>query len=311
VQKLYRFLKSVKLAVVLIAWLAATGILSTLVPQGREPGFYLEVYHGLAGRLILASGFSRFFTSVLFLVPAGLFFVNLGVCTVDRFLREVRRPSRRRHGPDILHVGLLVLVVGAVLSFAGRQTGFVRLAKGDGVEMPGGRLLVLDDFSYTTYDDGRPRDWTSTVRVAREGRDEVPPFPIRVNHPLRLGRMSIYQVSHSVETLLAVTDPAGRDHLLAEGEEATHGGATLFFMARPQEGGQVVVRVQSAGDAEVLRLSAGDSAGGFSVQGLRDVDITGLEAVIDPGYPVVLAGLGLILVGLAVTFIGKTGVARS
>ena len=210
------------------------------------------------------------------------------------------------HGIDgtVAGGGVRLALLERCVEFA---PGDVRLAEGDRVEMPGGRLLVLEDFSYTAYDDGRPRDWTSTVRVARDGRDEVPPFPIRVNHPLRLGRMSIYQVSHAVESLLAVTDSAGKDHLLAQGEEATQGGATLFFMARPQEGGEVIVRVESAGGAEVLRLSAGDSAAGFVVQGLREVDITGLEAVIDPGYPVVLAGLGLVLVGLAVTFISRIG----
>ncbi len=310
-QKLFRFLKSVKLAAGLIAWLAATGILATLVPQGREAGFYLETWPGLGGRLLVGSGFSHFFTSVLFLVPAGLFFVNLAVCTVDRLLRELRRPARRRHGPDILHLGLLVLVVGAVLSFAGRQTGSVRLAKGDRVEMPGGRLLVLDDFSYTAYEDGRPRDWTSTVRVVRDGADEVRPFPIRVNHPLRLGRMSIYQVSHSVESLLAVTDPAGREHLLAQGEEASHGGAVLLFMAPTGEEGRAVVRIEGDGGSEVLRLAAGGTAGGFTVQGFRDVDLTGLSAVIDPGWPVVLAALALVLVGLAATFIRKIGDAKT
>lgn len=307
VRKLLRFLKSVKLAVGLIAWMALTGILSTLVPQGREAGFYLQSWPGPVGRLIVGSGFSRFFTSVLFLVPAGLFFVNLAACTVDRFLREIRRPARRRHGPDILHLGLLVLVVGAVLSFSGRQTGYVQLAKGDRVEMAGGRLLVLEDFAYLAYEDGRPRDWISTVRIERDGRDEVGPSALRVNHPLRLGRMSIYQVSHSVESLLAVTDPAGGEHLLGQGDQASQGGATFLFMARDADEDRAVVRIEAAGRTEVVRLSAGDGAGGFSVQGFRDVDITGLEAVVDPGYPVVIAALVLIMTGLALTFIRKIG----
>ncbi len=306
-RKLFRFLKSVKLAVGLIAWLAATGILSTLVPQGREPGFYLERWPGLAGRLLVGSGFSHFFTSVLFLVPAGLFFVNLGVCTVDRFVRELHRPARRRHGPDILHLGLLLLVVGAVLSFAGREAGYVQMVKGDRVEIPGGRILVLDDFSYAAYPDGRPRDWTSTVRVVRGSEVVVRAFPIRVNHPLRLGRMSVYQVSHSIESFLAVTDPGGREHLLAPGEQASHGSAAFSYMARGAEAGTAVVRVEQGGEPEVLRLAAGGTAAGFAVQGFRDVHVTGLEAVIDPGYLVVLVALALVLAGLSMTFIGRVG----
>ena len=285
-KKIFEALKSVRLAVGLIAYLALTGMLATLLPQGRG---------------------SRFFTSILFLLPAGLFFVNLAACSIDRFVRELRRPTRRRHGPDILHLGLLLLVVGAVLSFSGRQTGSVNLAKGDQVEMPGGRLLVLEDFARTTYPDGRPRDWVSTVRVERGGREEVRSFPLRVNHPLRLGRISIYQSSYAVETFLAVTDPTGAGHLLGQGGEVEHGGTTLFYMARAEDPGQAVVRIEGSAGAEVLRLPAGGRAGSFVVDGFRDVDVTGLQAVIDPGYPLVLAALALITIGVFVTMGRKIG----
>jgi hypothetical protein len=304
---LFELLKSVRLAAGLIAWLAVTGMLAALVPQAREAAFYGQAYPPLVGRLIVSSGFSRFFTSVLFLAPAALFFANLAACSLDRFLREIRRPSRRRHGPDILHLGLLVLVAGAVLTFAGRQVGSVQLAKGEGVEMPGGRLLVLDDFAYLAWDDGRPRDWISTVSVRREGKTEVDSYALKVNRPLRLGRISVYQVSHALESVLAVTDPSGAERLLAPGGEASHAGEVLSFMARDHGSGAAVVRLQAGGEVRVLHLAPGDRAGGFLVSGLRDRDISGLQAVVDPGYPVVLAALALVSAGLFLTFARKIG----
>lgn len=306
----FELLKSVRLAAGLIAWLAVTGMLATLVPQGREAAFYLETYPPLVGQIIVGTGFSRFFTSVLFLAPAALFFANLAACSVDRFLREIRRPSGRRHGPDILHLGLLVLVAGAVLTFSGRQAGTVQLAKGEGVQMPGGRLLVLEDFAYLAYEDGRPRDWISTVSVRREGKTEVDSFALKVNRPLRLGRISVYQVSHAVESVLAVSDPSGREQLLAPGGEASHAGEVLSFMARDPGSETAVVRLQAGGADEVLRIAPGDRAGGFLVSGLREVDISGLQAVVDPGFPVVLAALALVTAGLFLTFARKIGDTR-
>jgi hypothetical protein len=307
VRRLLQTLKSVKLAVVLIAYLAVAGMLATLVPQGLEADFYAGAYPKLLAEVVVQSGFTRFFTSLAFLLPSFLFFANLAACSIDRFLREIRRTGKRRHGPDVLHLGLLVLVVGAVLSFSGRQEGAISLSKGDRVEMPDGRILVLADFSYRTYPDGRPLDWTSTVDVEKDGRAEVRGFPIRVNHPLRLGGMSIYQVSHATERQLAVRDPAGTEHLLPQGGQAEHGGMALYYMAPEQGTGRAVVRLTRNSGAEVLRLAPGQEAEGFAVTGFRDVDVTGLEAVVDPGYPVVLAALALVTVAAFFTLARKIG----
>ena len=51
----------------------------------------------------------------------------------------------------------------------------------------------------------------------------------------------------------------------------------------------------------------GGRAGSFVVDGFRDVDVTGLQAVIDPGYPLVLAALALITIGVFVTMGRKIG----
>jgi cytochrome c biogenesis protein ResB len=142
VRKLFQALKSVRLAVGLIAYLAVTGMLATLVPQGREAELYLAAYPRLVAEMVVWSSFSRFFTSLKFLLPSALFFVNLAVCSVDRFLREIRRPEKRRHGPDVLHLGLLLLVIGAVLSFSGRQTGSVMLAGLREVDITGLEAVV-------------------------------------------------------------------------------------------------------------------------------------------------------------------------
>jgi hypothetical protein len=318
-RKILAFLSSIRLAVFLIAYLAGMGVLATLVPQGREPEFYAGAYPRLVAGLILGSGLSSFFRSWLFILPAFLFFANLSACTMSRLLREVRKAGPRRHGPDILHLGLMILIIGAVLSFAGRKEGFVRLAVGDAVALPDGRLLRLDRFEYLRYGDGRPKEWTSEVSVLKAGEAEIEAFPIRVNNPLKLGRLSVYQVSHDVESALGVrlagaaagaaaAPPGGAaiERSLAQGEEFEAGGASIFFMAPDEGRGKALVRLKDAkGGATVLKLGPGDEAGPFLVSSFGDRDLAGLEAVVDPGYPLVLAALILVGAGTFLAFIQK------
>lgn len=212
-QKILGFFKSLKLAAWLIAVLAVGSALATAIPQGLDAESYAAAYGKLLGGLVFRSGLADFFVSPLFLAPSFLFFANLSACTMDRLVRELKKKERRRHGPDILHVGLMLLVVGGILSFSGRAEGAASLAAGESAILPDGRTLRLDRLERRTYEDGRPRDWISTVSVLREGRTEIEGYPLRVNHPLRLGRLTLYQASYAQEGeiersgIKAVTDP--------------------------------------------------------------------------------------------------------
>src|SRR5208337_3560392 len=106
-------LKSVRLALALITYFVMTGILASLVPQGRDVSFYYSSLPVPLAALIVETGFRDFYGSVLFLVPAFLFFANLSVCSAYRFARELKKGRAGRHGPDILHLGLVLLLLGA------------------------------------------------------------------------------------------------------------------------------------------------------------------------------------------------------
>ncbi len=212
-QRILGFFKSMRLAVALIAILAAGSALATVVPQGLRSEEYIAGYGRTLGGILVGSGMSRYFRSPLFLAPAFLFFANLSACSVDRLIRELRKKGRRRHGPDLLHLGLMLLVIGALLSFSGRREGAVSLAEGEVAGLPDGRLLRMDRIDYLAYEDGRPRDWISRVTVLRDGKAEIEGYSIRVNNPLRLGGVALYQSSYGIEGgversgIKAVADP--------------------------------------------------------------------------------------------------------
>jgi cytochrome c biogenesis protein ResB len=197
VKGIVRFLASVRLAVVLIAYLGAASALSTLVPQGGAEAEYLALYGAFLGRLVALLGIGRFFTSPVFLVPAGLFVVNLGACAFARFARELGKGGRKNFGPDILHLGLLVLILAAALSAFGRIEGSADLAEGEALGISGGYVLRVNRIGYLAYPDGRPRDYVTAVDLYRDEKKLFENYEIRVNHPLATGGFSVYQAGYA------------------------------------------------------------------------------------------------------------------
>ena len=309
--KLFQRLKSVRLAVGLISYLTIAGILATLVPQGAAPEEYRSLYPGLLADLILQTGFDRFFNSILlFILPSFLFFANLSACTVDRFLRELRKKGPHRHGPDLLHLGLMLLVVGAVLSASLHQEDYMTLVPGSRVNLPEGAVLSLVDFRFEQYPDGRPKDWTSVFNLAdRDGKLVKDKFELRVNTPLRYGGITFYQASYTPYTVLEMRGRDGRPVELYQGEEIKLGDTAYYFMTLTGDpaaaGTRAVIRVDDGRAPRVIRAALGEPAGELSVSSFKQELATGIQAVRDPGYTLVLPAMILVALGTALTFIQK------
>jgi cytochrome c biogenesis protein len=323
---LYTFLRSIKLAVVLLILIAALSALSTLVVQGEEMEYYAQNYAPLLARLIVGLHFQNFFRSVLFLLPAGVFFVNLSVCTIDRMIRRTRSGAPRRLGPDLIHAGILILMIGGIISLIWKVEGYIYLSKGEYAELPDGYRLFLDSFEYTTYDDGRPRDYVSSVEVRQH--DEKPMnFDIRVNKPLKIGKLRIYQDSYSSTSTVILTDETGESYPLSPGEGFRVGDRFYFLMgvqpgaaAAPADGedegrdparslrtATLIFEELDGAGAPVGRHQVGMSGriDRFRIDDILTTDMTGLRVVQDRGFIPVLIGFIIIGIGLALTFIQK------
>ncbi len=256
---------------------------------------------------IVSSILSTFVHSLLFLIPVCLLAVSLGFCAVHRFVSRIRLSAPRRFGPDLIHLGLLVLICGGLLSALGRQEKTLSLAAGDEASIDSSRLIRLISLDVQRYPDGSPREWVSTVTVSTNGATEVAAFPIRVNSPLRLRGISIYQTSWETEGILDLR--RGGSRVRATTGQGFREGDTLWYFAsvEPAPAGLCAVFELWRGGAKVreLRVSAGDSLGPFAVIGVSSRNITGLKAVRDPGFPVVICALVIIALGLALAFIQK------
>jgi cytochrome c biogenesis protein len=285
----FKALKSIKLALALIAYLVIASVAASVLPRGAS-----------------------FYSTLYFLIPAFLFFANLAACSADRFAREIKKGGAGRHGPDILHLGLILLLIGAVLGQAAKAShpgweGYARLGRGDAVQLPNGDLLVLKSLASENYPDGRPKNWISTVELSRAGKTLIPSFDIRVNHPLRMGALSIFQSSFGSERVLELEGPASSKRSLAAGEYIDDGSSRLMLMSVDLESGTAIARAEKPQGATTIILSKGSKIGPFTVAGPREALLSGLQAAYDPFYPVVIAGFIFIGLGAFITFARRLG----
>jgi len=301
---LYNFFRSIRLAVVLILIIAGLSILSTLIPQGKDTAFYFHTYGAFWAQVILRLRFNEFFRSLLFLIPVGLFFINLSVCAADRLVNRERRKARRRHGPDLIHIGLLLLIIGAMFSVFGRREGLVYMGEGDEIRLPGEYTLRLLDYRYEEYENGRPKDWISTVEVSRDGEVLIASFPIEVNKPLKIGGINVYQTSFAREDRATLTDAQGTSRPITSGEGFEFEGAVVIFQGIE---GQAAVfeKWENHSLTEVYRIGVGERIGEYTVEALGSREVTGLKAVKDPGFIPVVIALIIASAGLTLTLIQK------
>jgi cytochrome c biogenesis protein ResB len=319
VRSLFGALRSLKLAVALIAYLAATGVLSTFLPQGREAAYYYATLPRFAADAVVKTGFSNFYGSLLFLVPAFAFFANLSACAADRLVRETKKAKAfRRRGPDILHLGLILLILSILFGQVAKlghpeAQGYVRLGVGEAVGLSGGRLLVLRKLRAERYADGRPKDWVSEVELRQGDKVLLPSYEIRVNHPLRLGGLSVYQSSYGTERALDLKGPSGETRSLAAGESIDTPSGRTVLMSVDVGAGVALAREEPApgaaapAEARIVSLRSGSMIGPFAVEGMEELALSGLMASYDPAFPAILASLAISALGMCITFARRLG----
>jgi hypothetical protein len=312
VNALYRFLKSVRLAIVLILVITALSLLASLIPQGRPDEWYQGSYSPALYGIIRFFGLPRLFSSVIFLIPVFLFTLNLGVCAADRLVRRVKNKAAPRHGPDLIHFGLLLLIAGGLVTGFTREEKTWSLAAGESAALTPTYTLGVLSLQSLKYDNGSPKEWTSTVRVTRDGKPDIPSFPIRVNKPLRLKGLSVYQASWAVQGTLDLRNSGGHSASATTGQGFRDGDFFWYFAeAQKSRDAWTIIAVQYAGKemkpVSTRVLKGGDVIGPFTITGITAREITGLKAVKDPGFAPVLAALGIVLLGLCLTFIQNRG----
>jgi cytochrome c biogenesis protein len=99
-------------------------------------------------------------------------------------------------GSDTVHLGLLIILAGGVISGLTSRRSGLELRVGKTVDVPHAAFRVrLDRFETEYYPQGAVKAWKSTVSVM-ENDAPVLTRVIEVNHPLTYKRFSFYQTSY-------------------------------------------------------------------------------------------------------------------
>ncbi len=254
--RMWKFLSSIKLAIVLLIILAAASILGTLIPQGRSLEEYTVRYGAFSGALIKLQ-LTTLYGSVWYLGLLFFFALNIVVCTLTRLSAKMNRASRPKvenepkalqalkikdrlkknaplqdtrtglearlkasrykirasssgnrisflarkriagiFGSDIVHVGLLIVVAGGVISGLTSNRQNLEMREGQVVSIPATDFsLRLDKFSTLYYPDGSVKTWISDLTVL-EGDRTVLTRSVEVNRPLHYKGFNFYQTSY-------------------------------------------------------------------------------------------------------------------
>ncbi|MBC9783167.1 cytochrome c biogenesis protein ResB [Heliobacterium chlorum] len=238
-------------------------------------------------------------------------------------------------GSLISHIGLLVILVGAVIGiYAGQEgqmpaevhsTFHIRDVQGLG-KVDEDFDVRVDDFKTVYRPDGSIQAWISRLTILDKGQ-ELLTKDIEVNHPLEIRGFKIYQAFYGANIPTKVTSkeiPQGYDFTINEGDFIPVPGTNLGVLAYkyvpdfdPQYGlqsksdqpnnprmvyvlyrGKEQIGVGAAELGKTEMLAGGEGQITFQ----RYAPYTGLTIRRDPGVAIVWLGCVVLLIGLGLSF---------
>jgi len=106
---------------------------------------------------------------------------------------SARKRTLGLFGADVVHLGLLIILTGGIISGLGGFRKDLTFAEGNVLNIPNAEFkLRLDKFETEYYPDGNVRDWKSTLTVI-ENEKPILSKIIEVNHPLPYKGFVFYQ----------------------------------------------------------------------------------------------------------------------
>ncbi len=148
-KKVVDFLASLRLAIFLFLALAVTSIVGTILPQGRDPSFYLMKYGNFWGKVINALELSDAYHSWWYVTLLSIFLVNLTVCSLKRFPISLKLYKRNPWEVDLKKLPFRREL--KVSSSPQKVEEFLKKLGFRFREFSGGRLGVRDRFRWSYF----------------------------------------------------------------------------------------------------------------------------------------------------------------
>lgn len=339
-----KYLSSVRLAVILIAALAGLSVAATLYDLP-------EMYQSWPFRLIAAAFFINLLTCSVQLWPKlarqlrrgadslvgaerylkassldkGAFFVALEKNryrkqsyheTEDGLYILARQNVPQLFAPHILHVGLLIIIIGAFLSsFA--VTGQLMLSPGESQPLPraitervGDGVITVSDFSTHYDEDGAVDNWVTTFDLSLDGEEVAQDATTRVNHPYKEHGLSIYQMAYKNMYVVHIegADEVTGDYAIPESQRFPLGSRTVDI--EPMTDGVALLYVFDENNDEVgsYAFKEGDVVAideNTTIEYIQPMNATVLEIKYSHAIPVIFAGFIVASLGALLMLLGR------
>lgn len=339
-----KYLSSVRLAVILIAALAGLSVAATLYDLP-------EMYQSWPFRIIAAAFFVNLLTCSVQLWPKlarqlrrgadslvgaerylkassldkGAFFVALEKNryrkqsyheTEDGLYILARQNVPQLFAPHILHVGLLIIIIGAFLSsFA--VTGQLMLSPGESQPLPraitervGDGVITVSDFSTHYDEDGAVDNWVTTFDLSLDGEEVAQDATTRVNHPYKEHGLSIYQMAYKNMYVVHIegADEVTGDYAIPESQRFPLGSRTVDI--EPMTDGVALLYVFDENNDEVgsYAFKEGDVVAideNTTIEYIQPMNATVLEIKYSHAIPVIFAGFIIAALGSLLMLLGR------
>lgn len=333
--KIFRFLTSIRLAIVLMVAIALICALDTLIPQNQTQQIYIQQFGGIGAKVITFLSLDHILSSVWMYVCSIAFGLNLALCTYMRIAWALGL-SRQKFklyawGSPVLHVGLCIILIGVVFSivFAAKPLYYeIPVGEVTSVQGRSGAFqLTVEDFGIEYYEDEMtPRQYTSNIVIQKENESPLP-MAVEVNRPAHYDGLTILQQDYGWEvTVTLSTDQVSRELTikneewipLGVGDQAITLGVAFYpdygeENGVPQYNGNRdrnprIVWVLQQGDVTFMMddLGVGENSVIQDVLKISFDDYryyTGLQIKYDPGTPIIFGGFFLVCLGLVMRFL--------
>lgn len=231
-KKAYTFIRSMRFGMLLLAGIGILCILATV--SGNEKiysSWYFILLFAVLGLNLSLCSFQR----VFHLKALKLALVKKAENSPDvlpvpdaeawlrrhRFVRQKDGSLLKNRagflGSSLTHGAMLLLMLSAGFIFAFAQREDLLLCVGDTAELPDGTQITVGDFRLED-ESGRTEYLSELSAVLPDGNSME--GSVRVNHPLRVGRYTVYQQNYSYAAVIGVSTETNREEETVKLSEA-------------------------------------------------------------------------------------------
>ncbi|OJF76755.1 MAG: hypothetical protein BKP49_05375 [Treponema sp. CETP13] len=313
INTIFNFFRSVKLAIALILIIACVCIIGGIIPQNGVYIDYFDKYGKSGAEFITRHSLDHIFTSKWLVLPGVLFLFNLLLCTITRFTTQLKKTSHRRFGVDIMHTGLLILGIGAIVSMTTKTTELIQLEEGKSTQLANGLILQVHEATQELYSDNRPSFWSATFSLLQKNLESnsneilADHVTTMVNHPYTKNGSKYYLQGYSETPQMVLQNISSSDTIwdLYQGDQINNQDTSIVFMLYNKENQTAHVLVKNNQTKNVLQVKAGDEISGYRIKEFKTVHSSVINIVKDRGFILVLLGAIFAGIGVLITYFQK------